>query len=153
MIKTKIRIKMMPKEQIIKQLGLDAAGDVQMFHTKNVKDRIRKYMPYLTGATQRLMDVQTDIRKPEIVTATPYIEYLYRGKVKVDPRTGAAGFMTPEGWRCREGCVKVETSRNLKYNQKTGHEGPHWDRALVAREGAAMVADLQRYIDKKAGKK
>lgn len=152
MIKTKIIIK--PTAQIIKRLGLDAAGDVQRFHTQNVLRRMVKYMPFTTGTTIKLTQVQTNIDKPEIITETPYAEYIFKGKVKVDPRTGAAGFMTPEGWRSRAGCAKVETSRNLVYNKtKNPKAGPRWDRALVAAEGDALVADLQRYIDRKAGKK
>ena len=153
MSKTKIHIKINQPGKIIKRLGLDAAGDVQSFHTRNVLNRIKKYMPYRTGATQKLTDIQTDIHKPEIVTDTPYAKYLYRGKVMIDPRTRRGGLMTPEGWKTRKGCVKVETSRDLKYNKKTGHEGPYWDRALSANEGKAMAADLQKYIDRKAGKR
>lgn len=153
MIKTKITVKVNSADQIIKRLGVDAAGDVQRFHTQNVLNRIQKYMPYRTSATQKLTVIQTDVNKPEIVTDTPYAKYLYHGKVMVDPRTGRSGFMTPEGWRSRKGSVKkVATARDLKYNKKTGHEGPYWDRALVAREGAAMAADLQRYLDKKSQK-
>lgn len=154
MIKTKIQIKMMPTAQIIKRLGLDATGDVQRFHTQNVLRRIVKYMPFTTGATIKLTQAQTNIDRPEIVTETPYAEYIFKGKVKVDPKTGVAGFMTPEGWRSRYGCTKVEISRNLVYNRtKNAKAGPRWDRALTAAEGKAMAADLQRYIDRKAGKK
>ncbi len=153
MIKTKITVKVNSADQIKKRLGVDAAGDVQRFHTQNVLNRIQKYMPYRTSATQKLTVIQTDVNKPEIVTDTPYAKYLYHGKVMVGLRTGSPGFMTPEGWRSRKGSVKkVATARDLRYSKKTGHEGPHWDRALIAREGAAMAADLQRYLDKKSQK-
>lgn len=153
MIKTKIQIKMKPTGQIIKRLGLDATGEVQRFHTQNVLRRIVKYMPFTTGATIKLTQAQTNIDRPEIVTETPYAEYIFKGKVKVDPKTGAAGFMTPEGWRSRYGCKKVETSRNLVYNRtKNPKAGPRWDIAVSTHEGKAMAADVQRYIDKKAGK-
>ena len=70
-----------------------------------------------------------------------------RGKVMIDPKIGAAGFMTPEGWRSRKGSVKVLTSRNLVYTKTMA--GPRWDRALSAAEGKAMAADLQRYLARK----
>lgn len=153
-IKTKIKIKMKPTEQIIRRLGLDTAGDVQRFHTANVLKRIKRYMPFVSGMTYKVTVAQTDINRPYIITDTPYAKYLYHGKVMVDPQTGAAGFRTPEGWRSRKGCVKVLTQRNLVYNKsKNPQAGAHWDRTLSAMEGNAMVADLQRYIDRKAGKK
>ena len=47
----RVRVDMKPVKQIMKRLGIDARGDVQRFHTANVKRRIQKYMPYRTGAT------------------------------------------------------------------------------------------------------
>lgn len=150
MIRVKLKINSIP--QTIRRLGLDPSGDVQRFHTKNVLQRIKKYMPYVTGATYKITETQTVISKPEIVTDTPYAQYLFRGKKMVDPRTGAAGFLTPEGWRSRKGCVKVLTNEPLNYNRtKNPAAGPRWDLALSAAEGKAMAADLQRYIDRRQG--
>ena len=136
--------------QIIRNKGLHEAGDVQQFHTANVLRRIPRYMPYRSGMTIKVTITQTNIRKPEIVTDTPYAQMLFRGKVMVDPKTNAAGFLTPVGWRSRKGCVKVRTDRNLKYHKgKNRRAGPRWDRALSAAEGPAMRADLQRYINRR----
>ena len=140
--------------KIIRSKGLAADGAVQMFHTQNVLRRIKKYMPFRSGATYKITVAQTDIRKPEIVTDTPYAKYLFYGKVMVDPKTGAAGFLTPEGWRSRRGCVKVRTDRNLEYFKgKNPQAGPRWDRALSANEGKAMAEDLQRFINRRSGGK
>lgn len=131
----KIRLDMKPINRILKAKGLTADGDVQRFHTQNVLRRIQKYMPYRTGATIKLMVVQTDISKPEIILDVPYGKYLYYGKVMV----GRA--------------PKSVTDRPLRYTRtKNTRAGPFWDRALVAAERAALQADLQRYIDRKAGK-
>lgn len=136
--------------KIIRSKGLAAAGDVQQFHTANVLRRIKRYMPFVTGATYKITAIQTNIRKPEIVTDVPYGKYLFHGKVMIDPVINAAGFMTPEGWRSRKGSVKVLTSRDLKYNRtKNPQAGPRWDRTLSAAEGEAMAADLQRYINRR----
>lgn len=146
----KYKLVMNPVSQIIRGKGLDASGDVQVFHTQNVLRRIQKYMPYRTGATIKLTIAQTDIHKPEIVTDMPYAKFLFYGKLMVDPKTGAAGFMTKNGWRSRKGVPKVRSGRDITYT-KTKHPnaGPRWDRALSAAEGKAMAADLQRYIDRK----
>ena len=140
-------LEMNPVHQILKDKGLDPGGDAQKFHTANVLRRIKRYMPFLSGMTYKVTVAQTDISKPYIVTDTPYAKYLFYGKVMVDPKTGAAGFMTPEGWRSRKNCVKVLTGRDLQYTRtKNPNAGPRWDRALSAAEGKAMAADLQRFL-------
>lgn len=153
-MKFKVKLKIKPVDQIIKRLGLDESGDVQAFHTQNVLRRIVKYMPKREGNLIRLTQIQTDIRKPEIITEAPQAKYLFQGEKMIDPKINAAGFLTPEGWRSRANSVKVRTGQPLKYFKgKNKNAGPHWDKALSAAEGEAMAADLQRYIDRKAGKK
>lgn len=128
----KAKLKMNPVSQIIRDHGLNKSGDVQKFHTQNVLRRIQKYMPYRTGATIKLTIAQTDINKPEIVTDTPYAKYLFYG-------------YTMEGK-----APKRVTDRPLNYTKtKNPQAGPRWDRALVAAEGNALAADLQRYIKRK----
>ena len=146
----KVKLRLPSASQLIRAKGLAGDGDVQRFHTKNVLQRIKRYMPYVSGATYKLTVVQTDINKPEIVTDTPYAQYLFRGKKMIDPQINASGFLTPEGWRSRRGSVKVLTGENLNYNRsKNPAAGPRWDKAVVAAEGDAMVSDLQRYINRR----
>ena len=150
----KVKLHLPSAAQIIRSKGLAADGAVQMFHTQNVLRRIKKFMPYRSGAMYKVTVTQTDIRKPEIVTETPGARYLFRGKVMIDPKLGVAGFMTPEGWRSRKNCVKVLTNRDLQFFKgKNPQAGPRWDKALSANEGKAMAADLQRFIDKRSGAK
>lgn len=133
--------------KIIRDKGLDPGGDAQAFHTQNVLKRIKKYMPFLSGAMYKATVIQTDIRKPEIVTDVPQAKYLFHGKKMVDPQTGVAGFMTPEGWRSRKGCTKVVTNVPLQYTKtKNPQAGPRWDIAVSVNEGAAMKADMQRFL-------
>lgn len=150
----KVKLHLPSAAQIIRSKGLAADGAVQMFHTQNVLRRIKKFMPYRSGAMYKVTVTQTDIRKPEIVTETPGARYLFRGKVMIDPKLGVAGFMTPEGWRSRKNCVKVLTNRDLQFFKgKNPQAGPRWDKTLSANEGKAMAADLQRFIDKRSGAK
>lgn len=153
-MKFKVKLKIKPSAKIVKRLGLDESGDAQAFHTQNVLRRIVKYMPYREGNLIKLTQVQTDIRKPEIVTEAPQAEYLFHGEKMIDPKIGASGFLTPEGWRSRAGVVKVRSGKPLEYfDGKNKKAGPYWDKALTAAEGKAMAADLQRYLDKKSSKK
>ena len=147
---TTATLEMKEAHEIVRSKGLAAAGDVQQFHTANVLRRIKRYMPFVTGAIYKITVVQTVIAKPEIVTDVPYGKYLFYGKKMIDPKIGASGFMTPEGWRSRRGSVKVLTDENLNYNRtKNPAAGARWDRSLSAAEGKAMAEDLQRYIDRR----
>lgn len=148
----KYKVIMPGAAELIRRKGLAVDGAVQMFHTQNVLNRLENHMPHLTGATYTITVTQTDIRKPEIVTDTPYARYLFYGKVMVDPQTGAAGFLTLNGWRSRKGCTKVRTDRDLEFTKIKPQAGPRWDKALVAAEGDALRADLQRYIDRRSGR-
>lgn len=148
----KVRVTVPGAAELIRKKGLSKDGGAQMFHTQNVLRRMKRYMPFRTGATYKIAVAQTDIRKSEIVVDAPYARYLYYGKVMIDPQINAAGFMTPEGWRSRKGCVKVRTNRNLDYfDGENPLAGPYWDRTLVATEGDAMLAELQRYINRRRG--
>ena len=148
-----IYLTMKELNQLVKDKGLDEAGDVQSFHTQNVLRRIIKYMPYRTGATIKITRAQTDIHRPRIITDVPYGKFLYYGKLMVDPVTGAAGFQDKDGqWKSRKGVPKVKSDRPIDYTDtKHPQAGPYWDRALVAAELPAMRADLQRYINRKVG--
>ena len=146
----KLKLFLPTAKQLIQRKGLSASGNVQMFHTQNVLKRIKRYMPFRTGATYKITVTQTNIAKPEIVTDVPYGKYLYYGKVMIDPQLGVAGFMTPEGWRSRKHSMKVLTNRDIQYTRtKNPMAGPYWDRTLSACEGKAMAADLQRYMNRR----
>lgn len=149
----KITVDMKPAQKIMDGLGVTARGDVQKFHTANVRRRIQKYMPYRSGATIKLMIVQSPADEPFIHVDVPYARMLYYGKVMVDPKTNAAGFLTKNGWRSRKGVKKVESDRDIEYDKtKNPQAGPNWDRRLIANEGAAMQHDLQEYINRRAKK-
>ena len=147
----KVKLQIPGAAELIRRKGLAGDGAVQMFHTQNVLRRIKRYMPYKSGATYKLTVIQTDIRKPEIVTDTPYTHYLFRGEVwgpNIPRRENGVivGWWSPP--------VKHPTGRKLEYT-RTIHNpeaGPRWDKALSAAEGEALRADLQRYIDRRSGK-
>ena len=148
-----IKVNMVPVQKILDGLGVTARGDVQRFHTANVRRRIQKYMPYRSGAAIKLMIVQSPVDDPFIHVDAPFARMLYHGKVMVDPKTKAAGFLTEDGWRSRKNVKKVVSSRDIAYDKtKNPQAGPLWDRRLVAAEGAAMQQDLQNYVDRRAGK-
>lgn len=130
----KVSIQLNPIQTILRSKGLDPSGAAQRFHTANVLRRIVKYMPYRSGATIKLTVAQSPVVRPYIITDVPYGQYLYHGKVMVG---------SPP---------KKVTKKDLEYTKtKNPDAGPFWDRRLVAAEGAALRADLQRFIRSKGG--
>ncbi len=131
---------------LIRNIGLDDDGTLQKFHTHNVNRRIGKYMQHLTGTMETKLKF---VNSPsEIVVLGPYAKMHYYGKVMIDPKINAAGFMTPEGWRSRIGSVKIRTDRDMKPTRTFNKQaGPFWDRALVAAEGDEMKEDLIQFIN------
>lgn len=132
---TKAYLQLNPIGQILKDKGLDNDGSVQAFHTNNVMRRIIKYMPYRTGATIKIMIVQTNIRKPYLILDVPYGKYIYYGKKMVGHPP------------------KTVTNEPLNYTKtKNQQAGPYWDRQLSASEGAVIARELQNFINRRGGK-
>lgn len=148
----KVKMYLPSARKLVESKGLSKDGAVQMFHTKNVLRRIKRYMPFLTGATYKITVAQTDIRKPEIVTDVPFGIYLYRGLAMVNAKTGKGPALIPGvGYRYPKGAILRPTKRTLQYTHtKNPDAGPEWDKTLISREGAAMTADLQRFIDRRS---
>ena len=115
---------------------------MQQFHTANVLRRLVKYMPMQSGMTAKVTVAQTDIRKPKIITNTPYARFLYEGKVMVSDVTGSP-------W-ARKGETKHVINKKLDYNKtKNALAGSRWDERLQAAEGGKLRADVQAYIKRK----
>ena len=150
-VKAKVKVDMVPVQQVMKRLGVTPDGDVQGFVTNMVNHRITRYMPFRSSAlatktkvpgSEHLSEAKKKITGPtEITVLGPYAHFQFMGKVWIYKPTGST-------WAPKYG-AKVETSRNLTYDKSKNPEaGPFWDRRLVAAEGAAMAADVQKYVDK-----
>lgn len=143
-----IKVNMRPVEEILRRKGLDVNGDVQRFHTANVLRRIIKYMPYRTGATIKLTQVQSPTSKPAINTFAPYARYLHEGKAMVNAVTGKGPPVIPGvGPRWPRGTKLKPTERPLTYTtSKNPEAGPYWGFRLKEKEGDAMLQDLKNYV-------
>lgn len=142
--KTIVYLEMNSIKQILKDKGLDPGGDVQIFHTQNVLRRILRYMPYDSGMTIKVTIAQTNVRRPFIITNTPYARFLYHGKLMVSDVTGSP-------W-ARKGETKHAVDTPLVYTKTFNPKaGPYWDQALMAAEGAKLVSDLEDYLRRRRG--
>lgn len=144
----RVIVKCKSASQIIRAHGLDRNGDVQRAWTSIVDRRISRFMPYRPGSGALSGKLKYISGPAEITVAAPYAKYQYYGKVMIDPKINAAGFLTKDGtWRSRKGAVKVLTDRPLDYDTtKNERAGPFWDRRLMAAEGDAMVQEIREYI-------
>ena len=127
---TRIKVEMKPVNTILTRLGVNKTGDVQRFVTSTINRRITRYMPFRTGVLATKLKY---IKSPtEIEVLGPYARYQYYGKVMV----GRA--------------PKTVTDRDLKYDKtKNPQAGPFWDKRLMAAEGRQIVAEAQRYVDRR----
>jgi hypothetical protein len=149
MKKCKITVKMNPPQRIIRRLGLGAEGDIQSQFTNIVNRRITRYMP--AGPQAVLSTKLKRIKSPkEIEVAGPYAHYQYKGEIwgpniPVRSNGNIVRYYSPPR--------KYPTGRPMKHSRAyNDRAGPDWDKRLMAEEGDAIAADLQRYIDEKAGK-
>ena len=75
-----------------------------------------------------------------------YANYMYEGKVYVDPQTGASGFLTDKGWRSRRDIRKIPTARSFSYNKTQSlYATDHWD---IVAEKAGQKNKLYRSINR-----
>lgn len=123
---TKVTLDLPNADEIIRSVGLDVRGELQMFHTSNVLNRIRRFMPHLTGLMEGAQTtISTDISTPGIETVAPQVNWLFRGI--------------------------TEAGNPINYTtQYNPLAGPRWDLAVVAHDGDAMVSDLQDEVDRRA---
>lgn len=150
---TRVKVSMKPVNTILTRLGVDKTGDVQMQTTNIINKRITRYMPFRSGALATKLKF---IKSPtEIEVLGPYARVQYYGEIMVDPVTRAAGFKDKDGqWKSRKGVPKVRSGRQMNYSKhKNPLAGPFWDRRLMATEGKQIAAEVQRYVDRKAGKR
>lgn len=143
---TKIKLKLAPVSQIIRSHGLDKNGHVQRYWTHLVNKRITRYMPFKSGALSTKLKF---VDGTDIVVSAPYARYQYHGKAMVNSVTGKGPAYIPGiGYRYKKGTILSVTDRNLNYDT-TKHPlaGPYWDRALIAAEGNAMIAEMQAYVN------
>ena len=131
---TRVKVSMKPVNTILTKLGVDKTGDVQMQTTRIINQRITRYMPFRSGV---LATKLKHIKSPsEIEVVGPYARYQYYGKVMV----GRA--------------PKTVTDKPLNYSRhKNPQAGPFWDRRLMAAEGKQIAAEVQKYVNRKAGKR
>ncbi len=138
--KVDVKLDLPGADQVVKDVGLGPNGMIQNFHTLNVARRMEKYMPMVSGAFIKTTMAHINLQDATITSTGPQAAFLYHGLLMLGDVTGSA-------WAAK-GETKHVTETPLEYNQeKNAQAGPYWDRALIAKESAVLVKELQNYID------
>lgn len=103
------------------ELLANRASKAEQRVAEEVRSDTAPYVPFLTGA----LDRGTRVVGNTVIYPGPYAQFLYYGKVMIDPNTGSA-------W-ARQDQRKVVTDRNLVFT-KTFHPDAqsHWFEASKA---------------------
>ena len=141
-----VKVKMKSVSQTLRDHGVTPDGEVQMQLTREIANRLPKYMPLNTSILQKSVRIAGPAR---IEVNQPYAHYQYAGKVWVDPVYHCAGFMTPDGWRSRYHVKKIPTDRDLTYDKtKNPNAGPKWDERLMEQEGRYIGEVISQYANR-----
>ena len=134
---------------LTRTLGLEPDGPAQKFFTQEMMRQTDKYVPMdtgmLAGSAQRFMEPDA------VVYYAPYAQYLYYGKLMVDPETLKGAFHDEENnmfWS-RPGMPKIldPDGRSLQYDtSKHPLAGPMWAERSWADNGEKITAEVEEFI-------
>jgi len=103
------------------------------------------YIPFQTGMLRTSGITATEIGSGFVTYNTPYARNMYYGKVMVDPVTGAAGFLTKDGWRSRKGVRKVVSNREYQYHGAP-MRGAFWFERMKADHKEDILRGLKKLL-------
>ena len=141
----------LPKD-LVKSVGLDEGGKVQKYIDSFV---LYHSEPYVPG--KHIHDsgvVATKIGSGKVIWDTPDANYLYEGKLMVDPITLNGAFFAPDyGFWSRPNTQKImdPTGRDLVYHGG-GLRGSHWFDRMIENEMDDLLDGIVKLIGGNNGK-
>ncbi len=141
----------LPKD-LVKSVGLDEGGKVQKYIDSFV---LYHSEPYVPG--KHIHDsgvVATKIGSGKVIWDTPDANYLYEGKLMVDPITLKGAFFAPDyGFWSRPNTQKImdPTGRDLVYHGG-GLRGSHWFDRMIENEMDDLLDGIVKLIGGNNGK-
>lgn len=135
----------LPKD-LVKSVGLDEGGKVQKYIDSFV---LYHSEPYVPG--KHIHDsgvVATKIGSGKVIWDTPDANYLYEGKLMVDPITLKGAFFAPDyGFWSRPNTQKImdPTGRDLVYHGG-GLRGSHWFDRMIENEMDDLLDGIVKLI-------
>lgn len=120
-----------PSRVLLEERGLGSGGRAQTVLDNEIVELMKPYTPHRNGLLENELSF-SGIGTGLLGQHQPYARYMYYGKVMVDPKTGAAGFITKDGeWKSRKGVKKVVSDRDIVY-QGAPMRGAFWFERMKA---------------------
>ncbi len=129
------------------EFGLNEGGRVQQYIDRFVLDHSKPYEP-----GKHIHDsgvINTRIGSGQVIWDGPDVEYLYEGKLMVDPKTLKGAFFSPDyGFWSRPKTQKImdPSGRDLEFHGG-GKRGAHWYDRMIEEEYDDLIAGVQKIID------
>lgn len=139
-----VKLNIDPANKILARHGIDKDGPVQAFFTNELFRASAMYTPFKSGVLSG-----TAMLDPSGITyIVPYAQYLWEGKLMVDPLYKIGAFYDPVyGFWSRPGIQKELTNKDLKY-QGAPLRGSKWvERAWIDNKHS-IIDSTQRFVDK-----
>lgn len=135
-----------PSRVLLEERGLGSGGRAQTVLDSEIVRLMKPYTPFRTGILQNESSF-SGIGTGLLGQHKPYARYMYYGKVMIDPKINAAGFITKDGvWKSRRGVSKVVTDRDIVY-QGAPMRGAFW----FERMKADHIDELLAIVAKETG--
>lgn len=148
----KIKASLELPNDLVKSVGLDEGGKVQKYIDSFV---LYHSEPYAPG--KHIHDsgvIATKIGSGKVIWDTPDANYLYEGKLMVDPITLKGAFFAPDyGFWSRPNTQKImdPTGRDLVYHGG-GLRGSHWFDRMIENEMDDLLDGIVKLIGGNNGK-
>lgn len=148
----KIKASLKLPKDLAKTVGLDEGGKVQKYIDSFV---LYHSEPYVPG--KHIHDsgvVATKLGSGKVIWDTPDANYLYEGKLMVDPITLKGAFFAPDyGFWSRPNTQKImdPTGRDLVYHGG-GLRGSHWFDRMIENEIDDLLDGIVKLIGGNNGK-
>lgn len=146
-MKIKAHLIMPPTKDLMKEIGLNEGGKVQQFIDNFVLYESEPYVPGRHIHEQGV--IGTKIGSGQVVWDTPDANYLYEGKLMVDPITLKGAFFSPDyGFWSRPGVEKImdPSERNLEYHGG-GLRGSKWFDRMIEDKEDKLYEGVQKIVN------
>lgn len=144
---TIIKVDFNDVNKVIADHGLAPGGEVQKFFSNELLRISDPYTPFKSGVTADTAYVSPD--GTSINYVTPYSQYIWHGKLMVDPVTKKGAFYSPTyGFWSRPKVQKELTDKDLKY-QGAPLRGPKWvERAYIDNKDA-IITGTEKFANRR----
>ena len=128
----------------VRETIANACTEAEHVLAEQIERDTQPFVPFRTGS----LNERTRVVGNSIIYPGPYARSLYNGKVWVDPKINAAGFLTDDGWKSRVGVKKVETNRDRVFYKAPGHRQAqaHWCEASKAQNLDKWLREAEKAV-------